>query len=73
MGVMDLFGKIIILYTSYKGMIGKIADNKVKQYRSKTKCYTDTTEFIITRINKTKRLLLMMFQLHIFFIKHSEC
>ena len=52
MKAMGLFGKVIRKrnrYSSYKGTIGKIADNKVKRQFSasqpKTKCYTDVTEF----------------------------
>ncbi|HJD09066.1 MAG TPA: IS3 family transposase [Candidatus Ligilactobacillus faecavium] len=52
MKVMGLFGKVIRKrnrYSSYKGTIGKIADNKVKRQFSasqpKTKCYTDVTKF----------------------------
>lgn len=52
MSIMGLFGKTIRKrnrYSSYKGTIGKIADNKVKrQFKAnqpKEKCYTDVTEF----------------------------
>lgn len=52
MKVMGLFGKTIRKrnrYNSYKGTVGKIADNHIKRQfnadKPKKKCYTDVTEF----------------------------
>lgn len=59
MKIMGLFGKVICKrnrYNSYKGTVGKIADNKIKRQftanHPKKKCYTDVTEFKLNNGDK---------------------